>query len=105
MRKVPRAVRTSTAERVSQKRKRSVSRAPSGVKRPALSRTETKGVKDRKEPLKKAVQGVAAGKFGVEETFRVLPALRRPQGRVRALVIGQGVQAKRQEGGHIRPAV
>ena len=34
-RKIPRAVRTSTSERVSRKRKRSASHAPTGVKRPS----------------------------------------------------------------------
>ena len=48
-RKVPRSLRTSTAKRVSWKRKQSASCDPSGVKRPASCRTETRDVKDRKE--------------------------------------------------------
>ena len=50
-RKIPRADRTSTLKRVSRKRKRSISRAPTGVKRPASRKTETKddGVDDRRE--------------------------------------------------------
>ena len=49
-RKLPRAVRTSTAERVSRKRERSASHAPPRVKRPASRRTGTRDVEERREP-------------------------------------------------------
>ena len=48
IRKVPRSIRTSTADRVCQ-RKRSASCAPIGVKRPASGRTETGDINDRRE--------------------------------------------------------
>ena len=56
-RKMPRAVRTSTSERVSWKRKRSASGAPPGVKRPASRRTETRDIDDRRERSRRQSRG------------------------------------------------